>query len=43
MATCETAVISGAVRYAPVPLDEPADGTALICSAQPGDDLALDL
>lgn len=41
--TCETAVISGKVRYAPAPVDDPADGNALICCSQPGDDLVLDL
>jgi len=41
--TCETAVMSGKVRYAPAPVDDPADGSALICCSQPGDDLVLDL
>ena len=41
--TCETAVISGTVRYAPAPVDDPADGSALICCSQPRDDLVLDL
>jgi len=41
--TCETAVVSGAVSYAPDPVDDPADGSALICCAQPRDDLVLDL
>ncbi len=41
--TCETAVISGKVRYAPAPVDDPADGNVLICCSQPGDDLVLDL
>jgi ferredoxin-NADP reductase len=41
--TCETAVMSGTVRYAPAPVDDPADGNALICCAQPSDDLVLDL
>jgi ferredoxin-NADP reductase/MOSC domain-containing protein YiiM len=41
--TCETAVMSGTVRYAPAPVDDPADGNALICCAQPRDDLVLDL
>jgi ferredoxin-NADP reductase len=41
--TCETAVISGAVRYAPDPVDDPADGSVLICCSQPRDDLVLDL
>ena len=41
--TCETAVISGTVRYDPAPVDDPADGSALICCSQPRDDLVLDL
>jgi ferredoxin-NADP reductase len=41
--TCETAVMSGTVRYAPAPVDDPADGSALICCSQPRDDLVLDL
>jgi ferredoxin-NADP reductase/MOSC domain-containing protein YiiM len=41
--TCETAVISGQVSYAPAPVDDPADGSALICCSQPRDDLVLDL
>ena len=41
--TCETAVISGTVRYDPAPVDDPADGSILICCSQPGDDLVLDL
>ena len=41
--TCETAVISGTVSYAPAPVDDPADGSALICCSQPRDDLVLDL
>jgi ferredoxin len=35
--TCETAVMSGTARY------DPADGSALICCSQPGEDLVLDL
>src|SRR5580692_10606419 len=35
--TCETAVISGTVRYAPAPVDDPADGSVLICCSQPRD------
>jgi ferredoxin len=41
--TCETAVISGAVRYSPDPVEDPAEGNILICCSQPGDDLVLDL
>jgi ferredoxin-NADP reductase/MOSC domain-containing protein YiiM len=41
--TCETAVLSGSVSYAPDPVDEPAGGSALICCAQPSEDLVIDL
>jgi len=41
--SCETAVLSGAVSYDPDPVDEPAGGSALICCAQPGEDLVIDL
>jgi len=41
--TCETAVISGTVGYDPAPVDDPADGSILICCSQPRDDLVLDL
>jgi ferredoxin-NADP reductase/MOSC domain-containing protein YiiM len=41
--TCETGLLSGAVSYAPDPVDDPADGSTLICCSQPGSDLVLDL
>jgi ferredoxin-NADP reductase/MOSC domain-containing protein YiiM len=41
--TCETAVMSGTVRYSPAPVDDPAAGSVLICCSQPTDDLVLDL
>jgi ferredoxin-NADP reductase/MOSC domain-containing protein YiiM len=41
--TCETNLMSGAVRYAPEPVDDPAEGSALICCSQPIGDMALDL
>jgi ferredoxin-NADP reductase/MOSC domain-containing protein YiiM len=41
--TCETNLISGAVSYAPDPVDDPAQGSALICCSQPAGDLVLDL
>jgi len=41
--TCETDLMSGTVRYAPDPVDEPAAGSALICCSQPSGDLVLDL
>jgi len=41
--TCETGLLTGAVSYAPDPVDDPADGSALICCSQPRGDLVLDL
>ena len=41
--TCETTVMSGTVRYAPAPVDDPAEGSVLICCSQPREDLVLDL
>jgi ferredoxin-NADP reductase/MOSC domain-containing protein YiiM len=41
--TCETNLMSGAVSYAPDPVDDPAGGSVLICCSQPAGDLALDL
>ena len=41
--TCECGLIDGSVRYAPEPLDSPADGNALICCATPATDIELDL
>ena len=41
--TCETALLSGAVSYDPDPVDDPAEGNALICCSRPQADLALDL
>ena len=41
--TCETNLMSGAVSYAPDPVDDPARGSALICCSQPDGDLVLDL
>ena len=41
--TCETDLMTGTVRYAPDPIDEPAEGSALICCSQPSGDLVLDL
>ena len=40
---CETALLAGAVRYDPEPLEPPADGTVLICCAQPSEDVVVDL
>jgi ferredoxin-NADP reductase/MOSC domain-containing protein YiiM len=41
--TCDTDVMSGNVSYAPDPVEEPADGHALICCSRPRGDLVLDL
>jgi ferredoxin len=41
--TCESALIAGAVDYSPDPVEPPADGSALICCAQPRNDVVLDL
>jgi len=41
--TCETALLAGAVSYDPEPLEPPADGNVLICSAQPTEGVIIDL
>jgi ferredoxin-NADP reductase/MOSC domain-containing protein YiiM len=41
--TCETGLLSGTVGYSPDPVEDPADGSALICCSQPRSGLALDL
>jgi ferredoxin-NADP reductase len=41
--TCETALLEGAVAYAPEPLEPPAAGNLLVCCSQPGSNLAVDL
>jgi ferredoxin len=41
--TCESGLISGRVVYQPEPLQAPAQGNLLICCAQPGEDVILDL
>ncbi|HEX4690785.1 MAG TPA: MOSC and FAD-binding oxidoreductase domain-containing protein [Solirubrobacteraceae bacterium] len=41
--TCETTLIAGRVDYSPDPVEPPAEGSALICCGQPGDDVVLDL
>lgn len=40
---CETALLDGAVAYAPPPLDPPATGNVLLCCAAPSSDVVLDL
>jgi len=41
--TCVTSVIEGSTDYTEPPLEEPADGTVLVCTAIPHSDLVLDL
>jgi ferredoxin len=41
--TCSTPLLSGEVTYSPDPLEPPADGQVLICCAQPGTDMVLDM
>lgn len=41
--TCETALLSGAVRYDLEPLEAPADGNVLLCIATPTEDVVVDL
>lgn len=40
---CVTEVLAGTAEYAPPPLDEPPEGSVLICSAVPTSELVLDL
>lgn len=40
---CESGLVSGAIVYAPEPLDKPADGNVLVCCSQPTSDVVLDL
>ena len=40
---CESGLVSGAVAYAPEPLDAPATGNLLICCSQPVRDVVIDL
>jgi ferredoxin-NADP reductase/MOSC domain-containing protein YiiM len=40
---CESGLVSGAVVYAPEPLDKPADGNVLICCSQPASNVVIDL
>ncbi len=40
---CETALLSGSVRYDPAPLEPPADGHVLICCSTPTEPVVLDL
>ena len=41
--TCETALLSGQVRYDPEPLEPPAHGNVLICISTPSEAVVVDL
>ena len=41
--TCTTPLLSGDITYSPDPLEPPPDGQMLICCAQPGTDIVLDM
>ena len=41
--TCSTPLLSGDISYSPTPLEPPPDGEVLICCAQPGTDIVLDM
>ena len=41
--TCESGLLDGTVEYSPEPLEAPADGNVLVCSARPTTDLTIDL
>jgi ferredoxin len=41
--TCESTLIAGGVDYDPDPVEQPADGSALICCSQPHGEIVLDL
>jgi ferredoxin-NADP reductase/MOSC domain-containing protein YiiM len=41
--TCTTPLLSGDITYSPQPLEPPAAGEVLICCAQPGTDIVLDM
>ena len=41
--SCDSGLVSGAVKYGPEPLEQPADGNVLVCCSQPIRDLVIDL
>jgi ferredoxin-NADP reductase len=41
--TCKTGILSGRVEYSPEPLEEPEEGTVLLCCSTPAEPVALDL
>jgi ferredoxin len=40
---CVTPLVDGTIAYRPLPLESPSAGSVLICSAQPAQDVVLDL
>jgi ferredoxin len=40
---CESGLVSGAVEYAPEPLDRAAEGNLLLCCARPVGEIVVDL
>lgn len=40
---CESGLVSGAVAYAPEPLDMPAEGNLLVCCSKPTGDIVIEL
>jgi ferredoxin-NADP reductase/MOSC domain-containing protein YiiM len=40
---CKTGILSGRVAYSPEPLEEPEEGTVLLCCSTPAEPIALDL
>ena len=41
--TCETTIIGGSVGYSPDPVEQPPDGSVLLCCSRPRGDIVLDL
>jgi ferredoxin-NADP reductase len=41
--TCVTPLLAGEFSYSPEPLERPAEGTVLVCCAQPETDVVLDM
>jgi ferredoxin len=40
---CKIGILSGSVAYSPEPLEEPEEGTVLLCCSIPAEPIALDL
>ncbi|HWH19774.1 MAG TPA: MOSC and FAD-binding oxidoreductase domain-containing protein [Solirubrobacterales bacterium] len=41
--SCKTGILSGRIDYSPEPLEEPEEGTVLLCCSRPTEPIALDL